>query len=97
MTAIRIRISEEDLKDINPDSQLYKNVKHELEEQKKGDAYRRYAEDRLHREGHVEFDDDAMVSMGFDDGAYVMGWVWVDAAELSEEGYLDEPKEGNNE
>lgn len=97
MTAIRIRISEKDLKDINPDSQLYKNVTRELEEQKKGDVYRRYAEDRLHRDGHVEFDDDAMVSMGFDDGAYVMGWVWVDAAELIEAGYLDEPEEGKNE
>jgi hypothetical protein len=93
MSAIRIRISEEDLKDINPDSPLYKNATRELEEQKKGDAYRRYAEDRLHRDGHVEFDDDAVVSLGFDGGAYVMGWVWVDAIELIEEGYLDEPEE----
>lgn len=93
MNAIRIRISEEDLKDINPDSQLYKNVTRELEEQKNGDAYRRYAEDRLHRDGHVEFDDDAMVSLGFDSGAYVMGWIWVDAVELIKEGYLDEPEE----
>ncbi|MHB1768515.1 MAG: hypothetical protein ACYCUV_11785 [Phycisphaerae bacterium] len=28
-------------------------------------------------EGELEFDDDAVVSLGADDGAYVMAWRWI--------------------
>lgn len=33
---------------------------------------------RLVREGELEFDGDAVISMGSDNGAYVSGWSWVD-------------------
>lgn len=33
---------------------------------------------RLVREGELEFDGDAVISMGDDNGAYVSGWSWVD-------------------
>jgi hypothetical protein len=31
----------------------------------------------LAREGAIEFDDDAIVSEGSDNGAYVEGWIWL--------------------
>lgn len=30
------------------------------------------------QEGRVEVDDNAVVSEGYDNGAYVQAWVWVD-------------------
>jgi ATP-dependent protease HslVU (ClpYQ) peptidase subunit len=39
-------------------------------------AYRRRAK-KLHKEGELEIDDDAVVSCGDDRGAYVQAWVWV--------------------
>ena len=41
--------------------------------------YRRIAEELYGTEGELEFDDDAVVSAGTGDGAYVMGWRWVDS------------------
>lgn len=42
---------------------------------------------RLQVDGELEFDDPLVVSRGDDDGAYVMGWVWVPAELLrGEEG-----------
>jgi len=38
-------------------------------------AYRAHVPDL--REGDLEVDDNAVVSMGEDDGAYVMCWKWV--------------------
>ncbi len=35
------------------------------------------AKAQYHREGELEFDDDAMVSEGDDNGAYVRCWRWV--------------------
>ena len=35
------------------------------------------ARESLGREGAIEFDDDAVVSEGSDNGAYVEGWIWV--------------------
>ncbi len=32
----------------------------------------------LAREGELEFDDDAIVSEGNDNGAYLQAWAWVD-------------------
>lgn len=34
-------------------------------------------------EGDLEFDDNAVVSLSDDNGAYVMGWKWVDLSELA--------------
>ena len=39
----------------------------------------------LHRDGELEFDDNATVSCGADSGAYVQCWAWVED---------DEPEEG---
>jgi hypothetical protein len=36
------------------------------------------ASETLAREGAIEFDDDAIVSEGSDNGAYVEGWIWLD-------------------
>jgi hypothetical protein len=35
------------------------------------------ARESLGREGAIEFDDDAVVSEGSDNGAYVEGWIWL--------------------
>jgi hypothetical protein len=41
------------------------------------DAYRVAAKRLHHKEGTIEVDDAAPVSIGDDDGAYVQAWVWV--------------------
>jgi hypothetical protein len=40
-------------------------------------AYRAQAREEYHREGEVEIDDNAVVSVSDDGGAYVSAWVWV--------------------
>lgn len=47
-------------------------------------AYRRRAKRQYHREGEVEVDDDAQISVHRADeqGAYVSAWVWVDKEDL---------------
>ena len=48
--------------------------------------YRELATEQYHRDGSVEIDDNAVVSNGDDDGAYVAAWVWVyDSNHESEE------------
>lgn len=47
--------------------------------------YRAYAQGYLHRDGDLEFDDNAVVSKGEDAGAYVQGWKWVDDLDLQDE------------
>lgn len=89
MPAARIRIDEKDLKDIKQDSALYKRVVDTLQEQEDGAVYLEYAQDRLHKDGALEFDDDSVVSLGADEGAYVMAWVWVADDTLRAEGYLE--------
>lgn len=49
------------------------------------EAYRRAIialarKDHRVREGELEIDDDAVISLGFDNGAYVQAWIWVDFA-----------------
>jgi hypothetical protein len=90
MTAIRMRITDDDLKDIKPDSPLYVRVVAELCEFDEESPYRKYAQDRLQVDGDLEFDDDAAVSLGADDGAYVMGWKWVSDEDVREAGYLED-------
>ena len=41
------------------------------------DAYRLAAKRLCHIEGEVEIDDNAVVSKGEDDGAYVAAWIWI--------------------
>lgn len=46
----------------------------------KTDAWFRTRAKELHQEeGQIEVDDNARVSRGHDDGAYVQAWVWVPA------------------
>ena len=43
---------------------------------------RAMAKDRWHRDGEIEIDDNAKVSVSGDgEGAYVQAWVWVDFPE----------------
>lgn len=42
------------------------------------EVYRSAADEKFARDGEIEFDDDAVVSLGDDPGAYVQGWIWVD-------------------
>jgi hypothetical protein len=89
VSATRVRIDESDLKDINPDSALYKRVQEQLAEAVRGAPYCDYANARLTGyNGPLEFDEDAVVSL-CDDGAYVMAWVFVPAGDLRIEGYLE--------
>ena len=88
-STIRLRMTEDDLKDIKPDSPLYKRAAQELAEFADGETYREYARDRLHRDGDLEIDDDAAVSLGADNGAYIMCWKWLDHDLMRENGYLE--------
>lgn len=44
--------------------------------------YRRYAQEVYQEDGELEFDNDAIVSISGDGGAYVQGWKWVDSDAL---------------
>ncbi len=39
--------------------------------------FRSRAKELYHEEGEIEIDEDARVSTGVDQGAYVRAWVWV--------------------
>ncbi len=44
---------------------------------KNDEWFRNRAKELYHEEGEIEVDNDARVSSGDDDGAYVAAWVWV--------------------
>lgn len=50
-------------------------------------AIRALAKEQVEVEGELEIDDDAVVSEGDDNGAYVQAWVWVrfDGTKLDKE------------
>ena len=75
--ATRIRITEAELDQIKPGTDLYKHAVDALEEARQGWLYIQRADDLYGREGEIEIDDDAGVSMSADGGAYVQGWLWV--------------------
>lgn len=51
---------------------------------KKEDKLRQLAKERYQQQGELEFDDDALVSIGDDpSGGYVQAWVWVEWEEES--------------
>lgn len=85
----RVRINESDLEDIKPGTALHRRALEAFEEIEQGNPYREYARDRLDKDGELEFDEDAVVSLGADEGAYVMAWKWVDDESLIAEGYLE--------
>lgn len=62
------------------------SLKAEDAEQREGfpKEVRDFAMERMNRDGSAEIDSDAIVSVGDDDGAYIMSWVWVDGEALRE-------------
>lgn len=40
-------------------------------------TFRNIAKEQLQKDGELEIDDDAVVSISEDGGAYVQAWVWV--------------------
>lgn len=58
-------------------STLQRQVDRAIQRARMCEKYRKAADKLHHREGELEFDDNAPVSIGFDDGAYVMGWKWI--------------------
>jgi hypothetical protein len=83
--ATRVRIAESELDQIKPGTELYKRAVDSLEEAREGWIYIQRAEHLYAREGEIEIDDDAAVSLGADDGAYVQGWLWVPDEEEDED------------
>ena len=45
--------------------------------EEKAPYYRDRAKEKWEREGEIEIDDEAVVSVSSDNGAYVQAWVWV--------------------
>ncbi len=43
------------------------------------------ARELYEQEGEIEIDDNATISRGDDDGAYVQAWVWVNFHDMTEE------------
>lgn len=97
MAAARLRIEEDELKDIKPGTALYKRAKDLFEAVAEGAEYVQYARDRLRKEGDLEFDDDSVASVGDDYGAYVLAWKWVSNDEMRDAGYLDEEEEEDDD
>jgi hypothetical protein len=63
------------------------SAREHVAEQETLQAYRDAA-DRLHTdEGTIEVDDNAIVSKGEDDGAYVAAWVWVYDDDVKEDSH----------
>ncbi len=56
-------------------------------------AYRALARENYQRDGEIEIDDNAVVSRGDDNGAYVAAWLWVEGCELCKEAL---PESGDN-
>lgn len=69
--------------DDSPAARLLKHIEEHIAEQNSDSAqrYRAAAQTAKNDEGELEIDDEALVSMGDDDGAYVQAWVWVTDAE----------------
>lgn len=60
---------------------------------KTDEQFREAAKKLHHKEGTLEIDDEAEVSRGDDDGAYVQAWVWVASSDTEPnfDGYHDCP------
>lgn len=59
--------------------------------------YLAYAQENLQADGDLEFDDDAVVSMGDDKGAYVQAWKWVYASDVPGVGQEHDEEEDGDE
>jgi hypothetical protein len=83
--ATRVRIAENELDQIKPGTELYKRAAESLAEAGQSQEYIVRAAALYEREGEIEIDDDAAVSLGADAGAYVQGWLWVPDEEIAED------------
>jgi len=83
--ATRVRIAENELDQIKPGTELYKRAAEALAEAGRSQEYIVRAAALYAREGEIEIDDDAAVSLGDDAGAYVQGWLWVPDEEIAED------------
>lgn len=65
--------------DDSPCAKLIEHIeKHERDQDSEtAQKYRKAAIDTRYEEGELEIDDNSIVSMGGDDGAYVQAWVWI--------------------
>jgi hypothetical protein len=80
MRPMRIRVEVSDLDSIKAGSELHQRAAAQIAQdtlEPHQIKYLKYAMEHLHEDGDLEFDDDAAVSLGDDDGAYVMCWKWV--------------------
>lgn len=75
--ATRVRVAENELDQIKPGTALYKRAAETLAEAGRSQKYIVRAAEIYGRDGEIEIDDDAAVSLGADAGAYVQGWLWV--------------------
>ena len=57
---------------------LWGRVQNVLEEHEQLQPYVQAAQEHHAREGEIEVDDNALVSLGEDNGAYVQSWLWVE-------------------
>jgi hypothetical protein len=78
-----VHIKQEDLAAIKPDSDLRKRAEQMLKERysEEGREIVDYAMENMHKDSDFEVDHDAAISAG-DEGAYVMGWSWIDYEDL---------------
>ena len=60
---------------------LSSSVKEAISDKAAGNVYLVAAQENYAQEGSLEFDDNAVVSISEDGGAYVMGWLWIDDKE----------------
>lgn len=79
MTRVWTYVDENELKDIAENSPLSKRVIETLAQTSEEVAYLEAAQTLHHRDGDLEIDDDATVSLSDDGGAYVLAWIWVSA------------------
>ena len=52
------------------------------EGRKKASIYRDFARAKMYKDGEIEFDENLLVSRGFDAGAYVEGWSWIEEEDV---------------
>lgn len=83
--ATRVRIAENELDQIKPGTALYRRAAESLAETDRSQDYILRAKEIYARDGEIEIDDDAAVSLGADAGAYVQGWLWVPDEEIDED------------
>ncbi len=86
-----VHVREDELIHVAPESELCSRISRNFLQQSTAD-YPRYhaAAKHLQRDGELEIDDNALVSVSDDGGAYVMSWVWVSWADAGLPANVDE-------